>query len=392
MDNARLANGYASKAYAQAELKRYPEAAKDIEHALRLIGGKAPASINDWFAPLVERVRANAASTTPRAFSSIKIDIDDPDECLKRAKAAYDRKEWQLAIAYASKALALRPNTPDAMLYRGWALGMTPRARAEHLAALDDFSGYLRFEPANEWVYLHRAVSFRVVGAYAESLADGDEVARLNPSSKDAWSSRGVTLYEWRQFEAAIVDLSKALTIDPKDTFVLRHRGLAYVLSKKGPEAYADFQRAIELDPKDGDSYFGRGAAAVLMKQFDQAVADFKRAQQLLPANHPDQQHLARALKELQRDDTGEIVAAALVVGGLIALFAGGDGEAAEPATRYTTIADCPDCHGTYYLKCRACGRGPRDSWVWRPENERSCLTCRYGLRVCYHDRYKPVK
>ena len=157
-----------------------------------------------------------------------------------RGSAAYEAGQYTEALAAYDRALALRPDDPNALNNRGIAL--------------------------------------RNLGRYDEALADYDRALALGPDHPDTLNNRGIALNYLKRHDEALADLDRALALRPDHPDTLNNRGIALNYLKRHDEALADLDRALALRPDDPNALYNRGCVLALTMKPDEAMAAIEAA------------------------------------------------------------------------------------------------------------------
>jgi tetratricopeptide (TPR) repeat protein len=187
-----------------------------------------------------------------------------------RAQESYDAGQrlfsitrYDQAILSCDRAIALKPNFPDAYLLRARCRLMS----YDDLGAIPDFTKAIELRPRDAAALLDRGGVYLLVKDYA----------------------------------AAIADASAALAIDSRLAAAYNLRGRAQREGGHPQKALEDFNRAVEINP-DGDNYYQRGAAEQLLGQHKLAIADFSESIEYTP--NMAEGYFARAESERALGDT----------------------------------------------------------------------------------------
>jgi lipoprotein NlpI len=116
---------------------------------------------------------------------------DSAADYLKQARAAWEDKEVDRALALAAKAAAADPRDARGPLLRG----MMNEALGRHDEAVADFTRCLERDPKNTDALDHRGSEQFRRGRVAESLADFDAFLKLRPDAAPGHWKRGISLY-----------------------------------------------------------------------------------------------------------------------------------------------------------------------------------------------------
>lgn len=217
------------------------------------------------------------------------------DACLDQAAAAFDRAEFEQALARAEEALAIAPQAPEALHFRAASLAELDRvdeARESYLSAL-------RLAP-DEPELLFGAAELLIsrAGEEREDLTRGLELAaRGKKLTKKRGDSElhleftlleGIALNQLGEATAALQRLGEALALAPDSVDALLERGLAYFELSRFAEARADLIKVTELSAEDAWAHHYLGLIAEREGDPKEAKRRFTRATELSGEDFPE--------------------------------------------------------------------------------------------------------
>ncbi|MFF2353243.1 tetratricopeptide repeat protein [Kitasatospora sp. NPDC058115] len=185
------------------------------------------------------------------------------------------------ALADLDQAVAIAPDLPQALAYRGRVLNW----HGHHERALADFTAALALDPEYAWALSRRGEARQLAGLAEEAMADFTAALALDPDDAWALGSRGQAHRLAGRLEEAVADLTAAILLDPEYAWALTQRGEAFRMAGRPAEAVADFTAALALDPGDAWALSSRGQAHRQTGRLDEAVADLTAALTLGPDN-----------------------------------------------------------------------------------------------------------
>jgi serine/threonine protein kinase/Flp pilus assembly protein TadD len=271
-----------------------------------------PITYRQRAAVLLERGRGDDAL----ADYTTAIELDaEVSEFLSRRSWLYNaKKEYDLAIADARRALAVNPDDRRAYRYLMHAYWNSGR-RDEALAALETLQAR-----ASAWANEEALTSahdltwwyYRNAGDLDRALAEADRVIELQPAKLRGYQLRA-QIERLRGGEVAMAETCDgmvALELDEPQRLFDRANLMAD-LCRRVEQAQADYSAAIELAPSWADPYQKRGRLHKREKRFDEALADLDRAIQLAPTwtqavynrgqIHSDLERFEQALEDYER-------------------------------------------------------------------------------------------
>lgn len=186
------------------------------------------------------------------------------------------------ALARFDRAIALRPDHPQAHSNRGNALFHLERL-PEALASYDKA---IALAPDYVDALYNRGNVLYASGRRDDAVASYDRLIALQPGHAEAHSNRGVVLFELGRFDDAIASYDKAIALRPAQAALHANRANALRQSRRLQEAVAGYDRAVALRP-DANVLCSRGHALYELGHLEQAIASYDQALGLA-ANHAE--------------------------------------------------------------------------------------------------------
>ncbi|HEX8560067.1 MAG TPA: tetratricopeptide repeat protein [Pyrinomonadaceae bacterium] len=279
--------------YAQFYLKRYAEAASDLERALELreSAGDKDTKTEDalanayFFAEKYEQALPLLTAATTRAGAR-----PDANTLYYRAVAEMNLKRTADAERTFGEVLKADPKNKFALLY----LGQLAFGRQDYAAAVNMLNRATLADPtfAQGWELLTQAYMYRGRAA-AGAAADADFLSAVRAADSlvrarnDARSAllQGQALVFAKQFTRAVASLERAAASPqaPDETFYLL--GYAHTQAKNFPKAIAALEQASAKTPDNAEVYRLLGFSYESSKQYAKALAAYERGLQLAPAD-----------------------------------------------------------------------------------------------------------
>ncbi|MGH7936853.1 MAG: tetratricopeptide repeat protein, partial [Chthoniobacterales bacterium] len=203
----------------------------------------------------------------------------------------------------------------------------------EAVAALEDYSSSLRFDPNLGGVLSRRGRLYLQQNDLDNAISDFSEAIRAEPGTDSAssYACRALAYERKGNLDAALVDFESALRLNQQIGWIYLEQGKLYQRQRRLPEALADYSAAIRLKPGN--------------KTFLQARAKADQA-----AHHPEEElaDLTAILRIDPRDDFALRARA-------LALAAKGDAKNALPAfddwIRYTQSSKARESRSRFLAK-----------------------------------------
>jgi tetratricopeptide (TPR) repeat protein len=279
--------------YAQFYLKRYAEAAADLERALdlRSAAGEKDAKTEDalaqayFFAEKYEQALPLLVAATTRAGAK-----PDANTLYYRAVAEMNLKKTADAERTFGEVLKADPKNKLALVY----LGQLAFGRQDYATAVNMLNRATLADPtfAQGWELLTQAYMYRgraAAGAAADAdflsaVRAADSLARVRNDARSALL-QGQALIFAKQFPRAVTSLERAAASAqaPDETFYLL--GYAHVQAKNFPKAVAALEQAAARTPDNAEVYRLLGFSHESSKNYVKALAAYERGLQLAPAD-----------------------------------------------------------------------------------------------------------
>jgi tetratricopeptide (TPR) repeat protein len=279
--------------YAQFYLKRYDQAAIDLERALELRGasGQKDTKTEDalaqayFFAEKYEQALPLLVAATTRAGAK-----PDANTLYYRAISEMNLKRAADAERSFGEVLKVEPKNKFALLY----LGQLAFGRQDYATAVNMLNRATLADPtfAQGWELLTQAYMYRGRSAtgpaadadFLSAVRAADSLARVRPDARSALL-QGQALVFAKQFPRAVTALERAAASPqaPDETFYML--GYAHVQAKNFPKAITALETAAAKTPQNAEVYRLLGFSYESTKQYAKALAAYERGLQLAPAD-----------------------------------------------------------------------------------------------------------
>ena len=207
---------------------------------------------------------------------------------------AIQQEEFQTAVQWLERAMALQPNDPTLLTHGAVAL-LRQKSYDAAIAACDRA---LALDPTCVGAHYNRADALQANAQYEESVRAYDAALALAPQSVELYVNRGNALQELRDFTAAEASYSQALSLHPDIFQAYLNRGNVRVELGRWDEALADYDQASRLQPEVEQVHINRANVLLQQQRWDEALAFFDRVN--TPAARAE---ALKCLHELGRHD-----------------------------------------------------------------------------------------
>jgi tetratricopeptide (TPR) repeat protein len=279
--------------YAEFYLKRYNEAAADLERALELRSaeGQKDTKIEDalanayFFAEKYEQALPLLVAATTRAGAK-----PNADTLYYRAITEMNLKRTADAERSFGEVLKVDPKNKFALLY----VGQLAFGRQDYATAVNMLNRATLADPtfAQGWelltqAYMYRGRSGSGAAADADFLSAVRAADSLVRARNDARSAllQGQALVFAKQFPKAVASLERAAASPqaPDETFYML--GYAHVQSKNFPKAITALETAASKTPQNAEVYRLLGFSYESSQQYAKALAAYEKGLQLAPTD-----------------------------------------------------------------------------------------------------------
>ncbi|HEX7315192.1 MAG TPA: tetratricopeptide repeat protein [Pyrinomonadaceae bacterium] len=279
--------------YAEFYLKRYAEAAADLERALELRSaeGQKDTKTEDalaqayFFGEKYEQALPLLIAATTREGAK-----PDANTLYYRAITEMNLKRTADAERTFAEVLKVEPKNKFALLY----LGQLAFGRQDYATAVNMLNRATLADPtfAQGWELLTQAYMYRgrsATGAAADAdflsaVRAADSLARVRPDARSALL-QGQALVFAKQFPKAVLALERAAASPqaPDETYYLL--GYAHTQAKNFPKAIAALEQAAARTPQNAEVFRLLGFSYESSQNYTKALAAYEKGLQLAPTD-----------------------------------------------------------------------------------------------------------
>lgn len=220
---------------------------------------QTPDAVMLYYRGLAE-YRTNKQADAERSFNAaVKADPKNSASLFYLGRLAYERNETDAAIAALNRATLADPRFAEAWtlltyayLRRAAAANAGPKADADYLNAVRASESLLRLRTDESALALNGQA---LIGAkqYVKAIATLEHAA-ADPNAKGpTLYLLGVSYSRAKNLPKAIQTFERAAAKTPDDVNIYRELGYAYEVSKQYAKALVTYQRGLTLAPDDAD-------------------------------------------------------------------------------------------------------------------------------------------
>jgi tetratricopeptide (TPR) repeat protein len=239
--------------------------------------------LNHELGMVLMKLRPSDDDGAVRYFTAaLALRSESPGALVNLGLALRAKKDFEGAIRCCRKAIELDPEY--AMAHNNLGLLLHDTKNLE--GAIRCFHKALELDPSLAMAHCNLGNALKDLGNPEEAIRCYHKAIELDPKLVQAHYNLGLALKEKKQLEEAIRCYDQALKLDPH--YAIAHHNLGNALLDKGnlEGAIRCFRKALDLDPKLAMAHNGLGGILCDWKSdFDGAISHFQGAQALEPTN-----------------------------------------------------------------------------------------------------------
>ncbi len=275
-EDSNNAGAYHERAKLFLNLKKYPEAFKDMTRALDIDTTKAAFFLTYADLCMLMKKSGNAESSL---LKCIQLDPKNTEALLKLGELYLYVKDYQQALNYSNEALKVDEHLARGYFTKGMAyldMGDTGRAVNNFLTTVEQDPDYL--------------VAYENLGIIAAKKGDPlaeqyfKNALKINAQDVNVRYLLGEFYQTNGRFDEAMAQYATITQIMPNNRSAHYNIGyINFVYKEDYAEAIKHFNEAINADANYFEAYYMRGVCNEKLKNMDAAAADYKMALQKMP-------------------------------------------------------------------------------------------------------------
>jgi len=185
-----------------------------------------------------------------------------------------EKKQYNAAISYYTKALRLWPNFPEALSN----LGNAVKREGQLDTAIGYYTKALQIKPDYAIAHYNIGLALTSKGKLNEALRHYEKALRMKHRWPELHNNIGMVLGDLKKFDEAIIHFSRALRF--KSEFPDAHNNMGNVLIEKGEigKAIFHYKEALRIDPNYEKAHNNLGNILDDQGKFEKAVSHFLKA------------------------------------------------------------------------------------------------------------------
>jgi len=196
------------------------------------------------------------------------------------------------ALALTDKAIAIKPDFPDAVFNRGYIF----KLQGNHKGSEESFRRFIELKSDHAEAYLGLGLALQEQGRPKEAEEYYRQALVLNPNHTEVYLALGNALKELGRTDEAIESYHQTLRIDPNHAECWK--GLGMVLKEQGKmqESLKCYDKALSLDPKNVETWISIGNLKKAMGDLSGSIENYRQTLEIAPAEGRVHSFLALAL------------------------------------------------------------------------------------------------
>ena len=139
-------------------------------------------------------------NTTTGTNSIMPIDEDFVfNDTIKNALSAFNSNNYENAIIWYNKAIAIKPLSIEAINGKGLSLSES----GKHQEAIELYDRALKIDPNSKQVLNNKGYSLDEVGKHQEAIELYDRALKIDPNSKQVLNNKGYSLYLQGKYQSS---------------------------------------------------------------------------------------------------------------------------------------------------------------------------------------------
>jgi len=215
------------------------------------------------------------------------------------AMVYHKKKQHKEALIFLDKALAIKPDSKWALLWKGKVLGS---ALHEWQKSREAYEQALKIDTRFDLGYYNLAWSWlqQKPRNYKNARVNFEKALSINPSFKEAFYGLSMVYGYQNHYEIAKTYLSKSIMLDDKFLTGWKYRAIMNDELGNYQEALNDLNKAIELSPSTVSLFVRRGRIYQKASKLDEAVNDLRFAASIEPNNKRIWLYLGRVFNKIK--------------------------------------------------------------------------------------------
>jgi tetratricopeptide (TPR) repeat protein len=202
------------------------------------------------------------------------------DEAIAGARAAYDRGDYDRAIALNTEALQMHPS-PDLVWLLFTRRGDCYLEKNELDKALAEYDAAERLGNLDSHGYVTRAYAWWRKGKRDQAAKEFEAAIAANPGDPFIYAERARLLVEDGNLDLALADCAKTLELNPKNVGARLALADIYIRRNENEKALTQATIVLQINPNSAAAYVTRAKAYAQLRMNSRALAELDEATKL---------------------------------------------------------------------------------------------------------------
>jgi len=249
-----LRRAASSQAYINAVIRRMEEMEYEENlNRLRAIANAPTEAAARQEAERWDAARKEAAAQVAAREEAARQEAmrqQDPKKLFDIAKEAYDKEDYDNAIAYYTAVIRIEPKNIEAYISRAKSyIRKYDIGKGDYDKAIADYTEVLRINPNHMGAYEGLDNCYRFKKDYDKAIEVSSEYIRHFPRHSWAYFSRARSYIDKGDYDKAIADYTEAIRFDNAPSFYYGRRAQVYYKKGDFRQAREDLNKTLQLDP-----------------------------------------------------------------------------------------------------------------------------------------------
>lgn len=226
---------------------------------------------------------------------------DEINKLLEESGKHYANKDYEKAIEYCDKVIAINPNISNA--YNNKALALDELKK--HEEAIEIYNQAIKLKPNSPNFHTNKGNALAKQGKYEEALKNYDKAIKLDTDYIKAYNNKGIALFYQKKYKEAIEVYNKVIELDPNNAVPYSNKGLVLSELGKHEEAIQTYNTAIKLYKNNNDdkgkAYHNKGISLNELGKHEEAIKNYDKAIRLIPKHTGTYGNKGNSLYDLGR-------------------------------------------------------------------------------------------
>lgn len=198
-------------------------------------------------------------------------------ELLEAGISKIEVEEYQEAINYLDRALAINPENIKAYNAKSFALF----ALKEYQGVVENNLEAIKVNSTDYKPFYNMANARLKLGQLEEAITDYTKAIGIKPNEADIYLNRGTAYYRAGAYPKAIEDFNFAEKLDKNMASIFYNRAKTYLKIDSVELSIRDFTQTINLTPDHGEAHYWLGLSKILCGNAREGCVNLKKSKAL---------------------------------------------------------------------------------------------------------------